>query len=247
MQPVRSTPHRFRIPGLVLTLALGIGAACDTPSVTESLEKTDEKEVVLGPDDVVKKRPTGLPEATDAEFRAWNRHNPAGEKHLYKWDKKHLKEMLGYWEELECFREELKREGDKAFGAEPGSPLGEQWYQFKAGFVPHVNGWQQRILANVPRWLDSSKFPGNFFQAHEMVMKGYREAYNAGNKKALMIQDAEWDIVMAKNKKYVKSLGGQWPERDLSDPKVAAAHKKVCDAALKPPDTSGKAKKRTRR
>lgn len=239
-----SITPRLCCAGLSVAFAV---AGCTGPTPTESLSKPKKEEVTLGPDDVVKKRPTGLKDPSKAEFRAWNRHNPAGEKHLYKWDKAHLKDMLRYWEELECFREEVKREGSKAIGAEPGSPKGEQWHQFKAGFVPHVNGWQQRVQADIPGWLDSSKFPGNFFQAHEMVMIGYLRAYNDANKKALKIQDAEWDIVAAKNKKYVKSLGAKWPERDYEDDKVIAKHQKVCVAALKPPDTSGKAKRRKRR
>ncbi|MBV1861144.1 MAG: hypothetical protein KUG77_22190, partial [Nannocystaceae bacterium] len=73
---------------------------------------------------------------------------------------------------------------------------------------------------------------------------GYLRAYNNGDETELKKQDAHWAIVEAKNKKYVKSLGAKWPERDMDNAKVAKAHAEFCHEAMTPPDRSGKAKKR---
>jgi len=189
-------------------------------------------------------RPDGLPDPTDAEFKAWNRKDPVGEKFLYKWDKANLQKMVNYFEEIECFREIVKAEGEKAFGAEPGSPEEEAWYQFKLMFVNHVNGWQQRLFANEPRILEKSKYIGHFLEAHELVMYGYPKAYNDSDKTELEKADAHWIIVMNKIKQYSKKLGGEWPERNYDEnEKARERHAKICEKAMTPPDRSGKEKK----
>lgn len=226
--------------GLLLTFV-----ACDSksePSIAEALATKEEEKFEYKPSP--KPRPKGLAPPTDAEFKAWDRKDPAGEQHLYKWDKAHLDDMLRYWEHLECFREHVKEAGEEAFGAEPGSPTEEQWFQFKRAFVTHIDGWQKRLFAEQPRILEKSKFIGNFLEAHELVMHEYLKAYNNGDKTELEKADAHWIIVQAKIKKYVKNLGGEFPERDLNDPKVAEKHAAVCEDAMTPPDRSGKAKKR---
>lgn len=229
---------------LAATVALG---ACDGPSITESLEAKNQEAVDPNYKPNPKPRPKGLAGPTDAEFTAWNRSDPEGEKHLYKWDKAHLGDMMRYWEHLECFREKAKLEGEKAMGVEPGSPAEEQWFQFKRAFVTHIDGWQKRLFAEQPRILEKSKFIGNFLEAHELVMYGYLKAFNNGDKTELRAQEARWLIVQKKVQKYVGKLGGKWPERDLTKPKVAEAHAKVCADAMAPPDRSGKAKKRRKK
>jgi hypothetical protein len=231
------------VAAAAVSLAL---TACDGggPSIEESMKQMDQKASADAKPVKAKPRPTGMAGPTDAEFKAWDRKDPGGEKHLYKWDKAHLDDMLGYWHELQCFQEKVKEEGTKAFGAEPGSEKAEQWFQFKRAFVAHLDGWQKRLFAEQPRVMEKSKFVGNFLEAHELVMNGYLRAYNDGDETELKKQDARWTIVEAKNKKYVKSLGSTWPERDMENPKVAQAHADFCKEALTPPDRSGKAKKR---
>ncbi len=190
-----------------------------------------------------KPRPEDLKPPTDAEFAAWNRKDPEGEKHLYKWDKANGMRMLGYWEEMQCFREKVMEEGQKAFGAEPGSPVEEQWFQFKKAYVIHLDGWQMRLFAKEPRVMEKSKLIGHFLEAHEMVMNNYPKAYNDGDKSELEKVEAHWVIVENKVKKYVKNLGLEWKDRDPNNPKDVEAHKKVCEAAFEPPDRSGKAKR----
>lgn len=230
----------------VFAVALTACGNSEKPSLQDSLAAMDAKEADKA-NIKPKPRPTGLEGPTEAEFKAWDRKDPEGEKHLYKWDKAHLDDMLGYWHELECFRETVKAEGAKAFGSEPGSEQNEQWFQFKRAYVTHLDGWQKRLFADQPRIQEKSKFIGNFLEAHELVMNGYLRAYNDGDETELKKQDAHWAIVEAKNKKYVKSLGAKWPERDMEDPKVAKAHAEFCEEAMTPPDRSGKAKKRTSR
>jgi hypothetical protein len=229
---------------LSATFAVGSQVACDQsgPSVSEALEsKAPEVPPDFKPNP--KPRPDDLKPPTDAEFSAWDRKDPEGEKHLYKWDKANGDRMLGYWEQLQCFREKVMEEGQKAFGAEPGSPAEEQWFQFKRAYVVHLDGWQQRLFALEPRVQEKSKFIGNILEAHEAVMNNYPKAYNEGDKTELEKVEAHWTIVEQKMKKYAKNLGLEWIQRDLTDPKQAEAHAKVCEAAFTPPDRSGKAKK----
>ncbi len=225
------------------------GSACDSsgPSLSESMEAIDGKDAADAQPVKAKPRPTGMEGPTEAEFKAWDRKDPEGEKHLYKWDKAHLDDMLQYWHQLECFQQAVKVEGEKAFGAEPGSETSEQWFQFKQAYVAHLDGWQKRLFAEQPRVLEKSKFVGNFLEAHELVMNGYLRAFNDGDETELKKQEAHWAIIEAKNKKYVKSLGAKWPERDMEDAKVAKAHAEFCEEAMTPPDRSGKPKKRTGR
>lgn len=231
--------------GLLLSLALGCDSGGGT-SLEEALAKKPEDEIkAKNP----KPRPTdkyGKP--SSAEFKAWDRKDPEGEKHLYKWDKANLPKMMGYWEDLVCFKEKMKEEGQKAFGAEPGSPQAEEWYQFKQAFViPILDSWQKRLFAAEPRIQEKTKFIGNFLEAHELVSREYPAAYNESDKTMLQKADAHWMIVEAKVKKYVGSLGGEFPEVDIDDDKSIERHAKHCEEALKPPDKSGKAKKRRKK
>ena len=241
-----SGPHRaVRLAaGLCLTFALGCDSG-DGGSIKDALASKPEDEIK----GKAKPRPKdkyGKPSA--AEFKAWDRKDPEGEKHLYKWDKANLPRMMGYWEDLVCFKEKMKEEGQKAFGVEPGSPQAEEWYQFKQAFViPILDSWQKRLFASEPRIQEKTKFIGNFLEAHELVSREYPAAYNASDKTALQKADAHWMIVEAKVKKYVGSLGGTFPEVDLDSEKSIAKHAKHCEQALKPPDRSGKEKKRRKK
>jgi hypothetical protein len=231
-----------------LAAAALILSACDSggPTVAEALQtKADETPPDYKPNP--KPRPEGLAGPTEAEFKAWDRKDPEGEKHLYKWDKAHYEDMLDYWEQLVCFREKVKEAGDEAFGVEPGSPEEEQWFQFKAAYVNHVDGWQKRLFAEQPRILEKSKYIGKLLEAHELCMYGYLKAYNNADKTDLQKQDALWTIVEAKMKKYTLQLGGKWLERDPNNAKDAEAHAKVCERAMTPPDRSGKEKRRTKK
>ncbi|MBL4688680.1 MAG: hypothetical protein JKY37_29095 [Nannocystaceae bacterium] len=239
--------NRFRLVCLGISAAvLGI-TACDSggPTIAESLAAKPEEKLDYKPNP--KPRPTGLAGPTDAEFKAWDRKDVEGEKHLYKFDKKALPRMIGYWEEIECFREKVKQEGKKAFGVEPGSPQEEEWFQFKQFYVHHVNGWQQRLFAKEPGIQSKSLFIGKFIEAHELVMHGYPKAYNMSDETELEKADIYWAVVENKLVNYARDLGEEWPIRDPADEKAAAKHAEVCVAALTPPDRSGKAKKKKRK
>ena len=228
--------------------ALLVSFGCDGgPSAAEALqtnadEKFEKEQYKPSPK---KERPSdGLPPPTDAELKAWDRKDPEGEKHLYKWDKKNLTKMKGYWDELRCFREEVMKNGEKALGAEPMSPESEKWHQFKQGFIPFVNGWQQRLFANEPRIQEKSKFIGNILEAHELVMHEYPQAYNNGDEIELKKAEAHWIIVDDKVKAYAEQLGGKWEYLDTTDPKQAEKWDKFCIAAKKPPKQGEKKGKR---
>jgi hypothetical protein len=200
-------PRTRTLVGVLLFVGL-VAPACDQgqPSVAEALE-SKAPDVPADYKANPKPRPKDLPPPTDAEFAAWDRKDPEGEKHLYKWDKENGPRILGYWEQL------------------------------------HLNGWQQRLFALEPRIQEKSLYIGNILEAHEAVMNNYPKAYNMGDKDELEKVEAHWTIVEQKMKKYSKNLGLDWPERDMTDPKQAEAHRKVCEAAFTPPDRSGKAKK----
>jgi len=222
--------------------------ACGGPTLSDSLQAQQEEKLPENYKPNPKPRPKGLDGPTEAEFKAWNRKDPEGEKHLYKWDKAHLGDMLGYWEQIQCFREKVKEEGQKAFGAEPGSPPEEQWFQFKRMFITLVDGWQQRLFAEQPRIQEKSKFIGNFLEAHELVMYGYPKAFNESDKTELEKADLHWLAVEAKVKKYVKQLGEEWPTALAPESaKELEKHAKTCEEAMKPPDRSGKKKNRKRK
>ncbi|MCA9691522.1 MAG: hypothetical protein KC636_18100 [Myxococcales bacterium] len=216
----------------------------DGKSMREKLEAGEQEQLPEGYKPKPKPRPKGNPPPTDAEFKAWDRHDPEGEKHLYKWDKQNLDKMLNYWEELACFREDVKREGAKAFGVEPGSPEEEQWYQYKQLYVPKADQWQKRLFANEPRILEKSKFIGNILEAHEAVMNNYPKAFNNGDKLELEKVDLEWEVLENKIAKYHKQLTEkEWERPDLSDPKAQAKHAEFCEKALNPPKNTGQRRK----
>ncbi len=231
--------------GLAAVLISGCTPA--DPSVAEKLEEAAKKDAEEATRAVKKReRPSDkLPPPTADEFRAWDRVDPEGEKHLYKWDKKNLKKMQTYWDELRCFEQRMTKEGDAALGAEPMTPVWEKWHQFKGGFIPFINGWQQRLFANEPRILEKSKFIGNIIEAHELVMNGLPKAYNQGDDLELRKARARWTIVNDKVKAYVEQLGGTWHEVDPENAKAQKKWDKFCEKALKPPKEPKGPKKRT--
>lgn len=227
----------------VAVVAITFGAACGEGgmSAAEALAKADADAAAAAaapatPPDPNKERPTGkLPPPSEAEFEAWNRKDPEGEKHLYKWDKAHLKDMLGYWEDLTCFREKIKAEGEAAAAALPGSPEAEQFYQYKRAFKDHLDRWQQRLFAEQARVLESSKMVGDLLAAHELVLYHYPKAYNPRDEVSLKEADLQWARIELKLKKYVKSLGSELPQWSPDDKRTWSKHERACEAALKPP------------
>ncbi len=234
--------------GCLLLVAMVVPACTggDSKSLAEKMAADPREEALAkaGYKPNPKPRPqTGYEPPSDADFKAWDRKDPEGEKHLHKFDRANMKKLLNYWGELECFRDKMKEEGEKAAGAEPGSALEEQWHQFKQVFILMVNTWQQRLLANEPGIMEKSKLIGHFFEAHELVMHGYPTAYNENDTLAIQTADANWAIIDNKILKYLKSVSGEdLPKPDLTDPKVKEKHDKFCYAAMHPPKNTGKAK-----
>lgn len=219
------------------TLSLMLVSACsgkgERQSIKDALASDPKTEFEKTYTPKPKPRPNGLPPPTDAELKAWDRKDPEGEKHLYKYDKKNLSKMLNYWEELECFREAVKVEGAKAFGVEPGTPEEEQWFQFKQLYVPKIDQWQKRLFSKEPRILEQSKFISSILEAHEHVMNNYPKAYNDGDKVELEKVEVQWQVVEQKVAKYVRQLTDkEWERLDLSDPKQKEKHDKFCTEAL---------------
>ena len=213
--------------------------------MVEQMEAAEKRDLEAATKEVKKReRPSDkLAPPTEDEFRAWDRVDPEGEKHLYKWDKKNLKKMQKYWDEIRCYKERMTQEGNAALGAEPMTPTWEKWHQFKAGFIPFINGWQQRLFANEPRILEKSKFIGNILEAHELVMNGFPKAFNQGDELELKKAEARWIIVNDKVKAYVEQLGGKWVEVDPDNAKAVKKWEKFCAGAMKPPKQKGPKKR----
>jgi hypothetical protein len=202
-------------------------------------EKVDAKKAGEGEEEGEKREiPTSeLPEPTAEELAAWDRKDPEGEKHLYKWDKANAKKMQTYWNELRCLRDKIKEEGQKAFGAEPGGPEQEQWEQFKRAYILMVaDPWQQRLFAAEGQdILSKSKYIGNVLEAHELIINGYPTAYNDGDEVEVKIQDARWTVVENKVIDYSDKIGAPMKLPDLEDPKEAKKWEKFCKDVVLPP------------
>jgi len=236
--------YHFMRATLVGTLFVFVGSACgeSKPSLTEAMKKADEEKETVKSDKPRKPPPSDkLPPPTDAELKAWDRKDPEGEKHLYKWDKRNIKKMWNYYLELRCFRDKMREEGTKAFGAEPQSPEDEKWYQFKRVYIPFLDRWQQRLFGNEPRILEKSKFIGHFLEAHELIMRGYPNAINLADETELTKQDAHWLLVTDKIQVYVDKLGvgDKYTLPDLDKPKELKKWEKFCDKAHQEPTNKG--------
>jgi hypothetical protein len=197
-------------------------------SLDQQVEATIEKKPYVAPT-------IGLPPATAEELAAWDRKDPGGEKHLYKWDKRNAARMKEYWIDIQCFRERMLEEGKKATGADPQGTEAEQWDQFKRAFIPLIDRWQQRLFSLEPRILEKSKFISNFLEAHELVMLRYPRAFNDNDEKALMKAEAFWTIVSAKVNRYAEQLGSDWSTPDLTSASAKAKWDKRCAQAFKEP------------
>lgn len=223
--------------GLVIP-SLALLACTGGPSAVEAMKKADEQPVVETKKDGEKRSipDDGLAGPTAEELAAWDRKDPEGEKHLYKWDKANAKKMQNYWKELRCLRDKFKEEGQKAFGTEPGGAEQEQWEQFKLAFITMVvDPWQQRLFAAEGQdVLSKSKIIGNILEAHELVMRHYPSAYNDSDEVEIKVQDARWAVVENKVVDYYAKIGAPITFPDLSDPKELAKWEKFCAPVVLP-------------
>ena len=216
-------------PTLIRATALGLAAAVTftlacTPgeSAVNALKSDKKDEVKLDPNREKREIPSAeLPEPTEEEITAWDRKDPEGEKHYYKFDKANSKQMQTYWLELRCLRDKMKEEGEKSLDAEPGSAEQQQWEQFKRAFIDGVaNAWQKKLFAEEGQdVLSKSKYIGNIIEAHELVMNGYPVAYNDGDDMEIKRQDALWTVVENKVKDYSDRIGAPMKFPDLENPK----------------------------
>jgi len=226
--------------GLIAALALG-SVACDGGgSAVDALKKADDDDAAptKKEDDGEKREiPTSeLPEPTEEELAAWNRKDPEGEKHYYKFDKANAKKMQTYWKELRCLRDKMKEEGEKAFGAEPGGAEQQRWEQFKLAFIdPVANSWQQKLFAAEGQdIMVKSKYISNILEAHELIMNGYPVAYNDGDREEITRQDMYWVVVENKVKDYSDKIGAPIKFPDLDNPKQKKKWDKFCHEVIFP-------------
>lgn len=222
------------------TLALALFACTSGEGgIVEAMKNADKDEVVEKKPDDGKERvipSSELPGPTKEELAAWDRKDPEGEKHLYKWDKSNAKKMQNYWKELHCLRDKMKEEGQKAFGAEPGGAEQQQWEQFKLAFIdPVVDSWQQKLFAAEGQdILTKSKYISNIIEAHELVMNGYPVAFNDGDEVEIKRQDMLWIVVENKVIDYSNKIGAPFKMPDLTNEKEKAKWDKFCHEVIFP-------------
>jgi hypothetical protein len=201
-----------------------------SPKATAAKPEAEPEPERWGEMSVPKPRPsTEIEPPTPEEFAAWDRKDPAASKHLHAWDTAHLDTMLGYWEDMVCFRTDVIAHGEKGFGAKPGSEAEETWFQYKRDFIPKVDAWQTRLFADNPRILENSKLVGHFLEGHELLMSSYPRAFNGDDPSEVAKVDLVWQRVEQKVSKYVESLGGTWPDHE-ADAAAVQAHADHCNA-----------------
>lgn len=176
----------------------------DVPTTEAALAQGSDRDA----DPERREHPDELPPVTEAEFRAWSRTDPAAEKRIFEWDRDNLDRMLSYFGDLQCFRHPLVAAGD-AYAA--GKSSEAEWTQVRRAHIIALNEWVQQLRA-----LEKSKLMGNLLEAHELVMTGYPQAYERGDQAELAKQDAHWQIIEAKVRKYVEVLGVEQKLESLS-------------------------------
>jgi len=233
-----NTRLKFTI-GLAGTLALALSACTSSdPGIVEAMKQADEKVETKKVDGAEKREiPTAdLDAPSDEVVAAWDRKDPEGEKHLYKWDKANAKTMHNYWKQLRCLRGKMKEEGEKVFGSEPGGPEQEQWEQFKRAYILMVaDPWQQRLFAEQGQdVLSKSKLIGHILEAHELIIDAYPKAYNDSDQTEVTIADARWTVVENKVVDYSAKIGAPLKFPDLDNPKDLKNWEKFCKDVVLP-------------
>lgn len=236
----RPTLHTTACVALLTLLASACTKTSTEPAPAEPASAEDqataepilvEAEPEGGPTPPEEAPSTELPPPTEEELAAWDRKDPDGEKHLYKWDKANEAKMHAYWLDLRCMRAAMKEAGEDAFGAPSGSKAQKQWDTFKQTFiVPVVNAWLQDLFkVEGSDILTKSKYMVYFLEAHELIMNGYPRAYNESEEVEIQRQDALWIVVENEVVDYSNKIGAPL---QLPDPITTSTPE--CGAVLGP-------------
>ena len=141
-----------------------------------------------------------LPSPTEAELRAWDRKDPEGEKHLYKWDKANFAALDSYWRELQCLHFAVRSSGDASLtGGDP-----KWWEGFRLNLSTKGEGWLEPLVQQ--GLLGKSKFFSQLIEGYELAVYQYPEAYEGREAMPLMRLDAHWLIVENKIEDYAERL-----------------------------------------
>lgn len=238
------------IPQTIIGAAVGLAllTACDkhelesvAPEQSATVAPTVEAEPTPTPDSAEPEAAPDsevamLPEPTAEELAAWDRKDPQTDKKLQEWDKNNAKTMHGYWLELRCLRDEMKKEGELAFGTEPSGPAQQRWDKFKRAFIgPVANEWQMQLFMTEGQdILMKSKYISMIIEAHEIVMHGYPVAYNDGDRVEVQRQDAYWTILESKVDDYSDKIGAPIQLPDLDDPGQKKKWERFCKDVVTP-------------
>lgn len=144
---------------------------------------------------------------TQEEFEAWDRKDPAADKHLYEWDRNNYARLQPYIHDLECLRARMVAAGEAGAGTKPGSAKAEAWLRAKRALILELDRWQKDLLVMEPRIFEKSKAIGMLLEAHELVMHALPHAYDDADTNAIQKAAAHWMIVEAKLDTYAQRLG----------------------------------------
>lgn len=172
-----------------------------------------------------------LPPPSEEELAAWDRKDPDGEKHLYKWDKANEAKMQAYWQDLRCMRAAMMEAGADAFLSPGGSKAQKRWETFKQTFIaPVCDAWLQDLFkVEGHEILTKSKYVVYFLEAHELIMNGYPRAYDGSDEVEVKRQEALWIIVSNKVDDYSSKIGAP-----LQLPDLVTSSTPECRAVLGP-------------
>lgn len=198
-------------------LAATVTATVDAMKTGPAAELAAEPAADVGPKAQtpdVPPRPTELAAPTAAEFKAWDRKDPMGEKHLSKWDKANMTLMHGYFRDLECARLTMIDEGS-AYSS--GAHTDVQWVAYKRTAVVSLNEWQEKVFRDNPRIAEKSKFVGTLLEMHELVTHRIPKAYDGKDDKAVEKTQVYWTVLIAKITKYTRTLSATFVVASASD------------------------------
>lgn len=206
-------------PGLSAKIAQQVEDAKAVPEVFEIAPLLPEPEPEF--DEPEPPPPRKYAPPTEAELRAWDRKDPEGEKHLYRWDEDNRALLDGYFTDLQCFRVEMVEAGEAYVAG--GADAEDVWFEFKRDTIMEIDRWQRDLFVSNPRITEKSKALGQILEMHEIVMINYPRAYNSGDPTEISKTEAHWMIVSSKADLYLTKVGGTMPKPSAAECKARAA------------------------
>lgn len=191
------------VAGLLSAACARDGRGTEPPSDAAPVAATPEPETEPEPAPAPP-ADVASPEPTDEEF-AWARRAPEQEAQLDAWDRANLQRLLRSFDELRCFHQAVRLEGER-FMADAGRE--PEWFQHKQRTILALDEWLMRLSTENPRIFERSGLAGHILEAFELVAFTYLTAYTARDRTELDGSDAHWRTVETKVRDRATKLGG---------------------------------------